>query len=197
MITVLQYHRHSCHPKLNARLYSKNRLKLLLYPSGTFSSPIRCLPLDPSDPPFPSSADTEGCDQDLTSHHTGDSSNGNSNSGDGGQVTIQPSDLSQLPVIYLTDGLEIADLDAEEVDGDAETRDGAASHLLVQVPPVYERQQMAHQNDFCEFRRWGMLGTFAFGETEGGGGRVCHGWIGFSLLAWMSSQVRCFAMCPI
>ena len=63
--------------------------------------------------------------------------------GSGTGLSLRPAELAQLPVIYLAEGLEISLAGAE-------ARDGGSSHLLVQVPPAYERQQLTHQNDFCE-----------------------------------------------
>ena len=64
---------------------------------------------------------------------------------------LRPVDISELPVIYVTEeGLDMGLSGAEEP-GEGEARDGAGSHLLVQVPPAYGRQQQTHQNDFCEY----------------------------------------------
>ncbi|KAF0294186.1 PR domain zinc finger protein 10 [Amphibalanus amphitrite] len=65
--------------------------------------------------------------------------------GSSGAAGIRPADLAQLPFIYLTDGLDIG------LGSEGGSADPAGSHLLVQVPPAYERPQNAHQNDFwCE-----------------------------------------------
>ena len=61
---------------------------------------------------------------------------------DGGGGGIRPDHPSQLPFIYLTDGLDM-DLDSEGGGTDDQ-------RLLLQAAPSGERPQTAHQNDFCE-----------------------------------------------